>query len=1150
MTGNTIHNDNVKSIYGTSSDGLEIFHDGGHSYITDTGTGSLFIQADASLNFKSNSQNENWITATSNGKVDLWYNGSRKFETTNTGVAVTGNAALSTGFSIPDNQYGKFGIGDDIIIGHDSTNSIIRSSTGDLFIDQAAVTKSMIFRVSNANALDTTALTINREGDLTTGADVTIAGNLTVNGTTTTINTQTLAVEDPLIELSKDNSANSVDIGFYGKYNDGTARYLGLFSDASDSNKFRLFKGTTVQPTTTVNIAGSGYVAADLQVAGLEATTITTSGTVSVGNTLYVTEYIQHLGNTSNNIRFTTDAIAISANATFAGNVILGDSSQIQLGTGNDAQIDHTGSHLFIDNSVGNTYLRNTSTGSILLRNSTGGDIQFDNEFAGNILFNTSNVTRLTIDSSGNSTFAGDVSLANLKSIYFGTSSALRIYTDSAVAYLRGNDIRLTNALNQSIFRVNTNVAELYYSDSKRFETTAGGTVNTGTIDSTGTITVTGANGNVGINTDSGKLLLGASYDLQIYHDGNDSYISDAGTGLLFIRASSALRIQGANGESMIDANENGAVNLYYDNSIKFATTSTGVSATGEVKVYSGSNLGYFGVDTGNSYVYLGSNTSGYSLALQTSGTNALTIDSSGNATFAGTINSGSITSTGGITTTSGDGVNAPLGVFSSASLNTNVLRFIKTGSVGYNWQFPATDSIRFGPDTGTDKKLSFTNSGAGSFLVGIGTDNPARNLTIYESSGNAVLQLANSTSGVGASDGFLVFTDGTNVGLENKENGYLSLSTQAIERMRVSADGKVTIGNTAAVQPLTVAGNVLFRTSTADGFENRFQFIPGGSGDAGNFYVYNASETATIRLNANGDSYFNGGNVGIGGSSTGAKLEIIGGGYNSIRIGSNQTANTNKQSGISMNNYEGNGTSIFQTFQQNNDNSIYWGSGDAGFRGVQNHYFMVNADSDATTNHITAMRITSGGLLFVGDTTTNYGYSAHHIANDASQGYALILRNSNTSTTNNSVLQLNQAETTSTTQGYLIIGRQGDPNSGTNRFFVYSNGDVKNQNNSYGAISDERLKENIVDATPKLDDLMKVKIRNYNFIGQEDKQIGVIAQEIENVFPNLVEDTKDPENEENTKSVKYSVLVPIMLKAIQELKAEVELLKQECKCK
>ena len=85
---------------------------------------------------------------------------------------------------------------------------------------------------------------------------------------------------------------------------------------------------------------------------------------------------------------------------------------------------------------------------------------------------------------------------------------------------------------------------------------------------------------------------------------------------------------------------------------------------------------------------------------------------------------------------------------------------------------------------------------------------------------------------------------------------------------MRISSDGKITIGNTASVQPLTVAGNVLFRTSTADGFENRFQFIPGGSGDAGNFYVYNASETATIRLNANGTSYFNGGRLVVGGTA------------------------------------------------------------------------------------------------------------------------------------------------------------------------------------------------------------------------------------------------------------------------------------------
>jgi hypothetical protein len=92
--------DNVKAEFGNSGD-LQIYHDGGHSYIDDVGEGSLFIRADASLNFKSNSQNENWITCTSNGKVDLWYNGSKKFETTNTGVSVTGGASFTNNVYAP-----------------------------------------------------------------------------------------------------------------------------------------------------------------------------------------------------------------------------------------------------------------------------------------------------------------------------------------------------------------------------------------------------------------------------------------------------------------------------------------------------------------------------------------------------------------------------------------------------------------------------------------------------------------------------------------------------------------------------------------------------------------------------------------------------------------------------------------------------------------------------------------------------------------------------------------------------------------------------------------------------------------------------------------------------------------------------------------
>jgi hypothetical protein len=122
---------------------------------------------------------------------------------------------------------------------------------------------------------------------------------------------------------------------------------------------------------------------------------------------------------------------------------------------------------------------------------------------------------------------------------------------------------------------------------------------------------------------------------------------------------------------------------------------------------------------------------------------------------------------------------------------------------------------------------------------------------------------------------------------------------------------------------------------------------------------------------------------------------------------------------------------------------------------------------------------------------------------------------------------------------------------NGSLSFNVTSNGNVTNTNNSYGAISDIKLKENIVDATPKLNDLLKVKVKNFNFIGSEEKQIGVIAQELEQVFPSMVDISSDRDSEGNdldttTKSVKYSVFVPMLIKAIQELKAELDQAKAE----
>ena len=99
---------------------------------------------------------------------------------------------------------------------------------------------------------------------LTVGGSVTISSDLTVNGTTTTINTQTLTVDDPIVVVGDNNSANSVDLGIVGKYVDTNTYYSGLLRDAS-AGKFRLFTTTqNLSSATTVDPTDSGYANADL----------------------------------------------------------------------------------------------------------------------------------------------------------------------------------------------------------------------------------------------------------------------------------------------------------------------------------------------------------------------------------------------------------------------------------------------------------------------------------------------------------------------------------------------------------------------------------------------------------------------------------------------------------------------------------------------------------------------------------------------------------------------------------------------------------------------------------------------------------------------------------------------------------------------
>ena len=129
------------------------------------------------------------------------------------------------------------------------------------------------------------------------------------------------------------------------------------------------------------------------------------------------------------------------------------------------------------------------------------------------------------------------------------------------------------------------------------------------------------------ILADSEKIKLGTGSDLNLYHDGSNSFIDETGTGNLYVKSNSVLYAMGddirlmnaGNSETLLQAVVNGAVTLRYDNSAKLATTSTGATVTGlmtattsanitQVALTSASSVTWDAQAAANAYLLLGHN--------------------------------------------------------------------------------------------------------------------------------------------------------------------------------------------------------------------------------------------------------------------------------------------------------------------------------------------------------------------------------------------------------------------------------------------------------------------------------------------------------------------------------------------------------------
>jgi len=390
-------------------------------------------------------------------------------------------------------------------------------------------------------------------------------------------------------------------------------------------------------------------------------------------------------------------------------------------------------------------------------------------------------------------TMTGNLSMGDNVKAIFGAGSDLEIYhngTNSIIAdvgtgniEILGNNLRLKNAdaSNSYLNGDNGGGVTLYHAGTQKFITTSTG------IDVTGNATF----------ADNGKAIFGAGSDLQIYHDGSNSYIRDEGAGSLILTTNgTAVYIQKGDSETSAAFNIDGAVQLYHNNAAKFATTSTGVDVTGTI--------------TSDGLTVKNPNVSGEQVIFKIE--NAANTGTIGKITYNQTDDSMAI-----------------------SNESTGILRF----------------------DTVATERMRIDSSGN----VGIGTSSvtpyQAGNTTLEIDGGanKAELRLTNDTTGASANNanGAMFHQSGNATYLWNLENDILSFGTNNTERMRIDSAGRVGIGTSSPEGVLDLGTASTGRSLTFAKYNNIFgSYSEGSLNLTSNYYgdttanAYKTSSTAT----------------------------------------------------------------------------------------------------------------------------------------------------------------------------------------------------------------------------------------------------------------------------------------------------------------
>jgi hypothetical protein len=614
VTGNVDLPDNGKLLLGASDD-LQIYHDASNSYIRDVGTGNLFIDA-TSLRLRTGAGTETYLTADGNGSVDLYYDNSKKFETTSTGIDVTGIVEITsnTDISMDSSASGQLyvngnGYGFAIALDADAANIYTNSTSRDLVFgvnetEVARVKPTGIDVTGNVNATSSGGSTLTLENSITSISANELIGGIDFKGNDTSEDGNEVLA---FIRAHASDTTPDSYIAFGTLQNNGGVDDV-VTERMRIDNYGRLGVGTTA-PTAKMHLFTDGVdqsmfsAQADL---GAQNRILTLKSPVSDSTTQ------PFRWQTSNSILWEIDATeSKSMNLNSVGNLGVGTFSpsyriDVRGAANSDVAIQVKASGT--GDVDADLRLDAADTGESIVRHMRDGATRAISEYSGSNEWNFTTYNQDVIDFQPNSTHAmrikhnGNVGIGNTTcadklhvegNIYLGSSSR-SVYTGG------GGDLRLQ-----------ANTGEI------KVLTASGATTN---LITSGTGINIPANLDVGGNIDlpdGSYILMGTADDLQIYHDGSNSWIREVGTGSLFIDSGTGVYLYANGNTAMLQALPGAGVTSYYNGVGKFATTSAGAEVLGNLDVDNALNVG--GASPAGSG-FIESTVVGSSRALQTVG--------------------------------------------------------------------------------------------------------------------------------------------------------------------------------------------------------------------------------------------------------------------------------------------------------------------------------------------------------------------------------------------------------------------------------------------------------------------------------------------------------------------------------------------------